>query len=42
MMYDLTMTVLTIVGIVGTVWSSYKLHNSAETGKLHVVGIVKK
>jgi hypothetical protein len=38
MMYDLTMIVLTCVGVVGTVWSSFLLHKTAKTGKVKVVG----
>lgn len=42
MLYHLSMIVFTTIGTVGTVWASWRMHQSLKAGKIKVVGIVKK
>jgi hypothetical protein len=42
MIYDLSMTVLTLTGTLGTVWASWRLHKSFQQGKVKVIGIVTR
>lgn len=38
MLYHLSMIALSVVGIAGSIWASWRMHKS----KVHAVGIVRK